>query len=93
MSFEWCVPVCDVVMFPNSRGSSGRERNDKPASSAPSRPGSLSLGGSGGSKEASDELSQEDPRREASDSPKLQGGDKAKSDRSRSRDSGEGFSC
>ncbi|KAG5282217.1 hypothetical protein AALO_G00053560 [Alosa alosa] len=71
----------------SSRGSSGRERNDKPASSTPSRPGSFSL--ASGGKEPSEELSQEEPRREAPDTPKLQGSaqDKAKPERSRSRDS------
>lgn len=91
---------CDLVMFSNSRGSSGRERNDKPASSTLSQPGSFSLGSGGsgsgsiggaGGKEPSEDLSPEEPRREVPDTPKLQGGaqHKAKSERSRSRDSGE----
>ncbi|KAL2104182.1 hypothetical protein ACEWY4_001050 [Coilia grayii] len=67
----------------SSRGSSGRERNDKPAGAVPSR---FSLGGG---KDVSDEPPQEDPRKEAPDMPKMQPGaqDKAKPERSRSRDS------
>lgn len=81
-------------MFPGSRGSSGRERNDKPAAAVTSR---FSLGdrggggGGGGGKEVSDEPAQEDVRKETPDAPKTAPApqDKAKPERSRSRDSGE----
>uniref|UniRef100_A0A671PGA0 Eukaryotic translation initiation factor 4 gamma 3-like n=1 Tax=Sinocyclocheilus anshuiensis TaxID=1608454 RepID=A0A671PGA0_9TELE len=54
-----------------SRGSSGRERNDKPLSAGPARTGPISLGSS--NKEAPEESVQEVSRRDsnASDTPKL----------------------
>uniref|UniRef100_A0A8B9JLU0 Eukaryotic translation initiation factor 4 gamma, 3b n=1 Tax=Astyanax mexicanus TaxID=7994 RepID=A0A8B9JLU0_ASTMX len=55
----------------SSRGSSGRERNDKPLSSGHPRPGPLSLAGAG--KEAPEEPPQEEVHKETqvADTPKL----------------------
>ncbi|XP_051517230.1 eukaryotic translation initiation factor 4 gamma 3-like isoform X3 [Myxocyprinus asiaticus] len=73
----------------SSRGSSGREHNDKPLSMDPTRTGTLSLGGS--NKEAPEESVQEVSRRDlnASDTPKLptSTADKSRLERSQSRES------
>ncbi|XP_030624145.1 eukaryotic translation initiation factor 4 gamma 3 isoform X1 [Chanos chanos] len=71
----------------SSRGSSGRERNDKPIGLVPSRSGSLSVSGS--AKDVQEEQPQEEPRRENPDTPKPPSSvaDKGKLERSRSRDS------
>lgn len=71
-----------------SRGSSGRERNDKPLSTGPARTGPISLGSS--NKEAPEESVQEVSRRD-SDTPKLPAStaDKSRLERSQSRESGE----
>uniref|UniRef100_A0A8C2HHS7 Eukaryotic translation initiation factor 4 gamma, 3b n=1 Tax=Cyprinus carpio TaxID=7962 RepID=A0A8C2HHS7_CYPCA len=72
-----------------SRGSSGRERNDKPLSVGPARTGPISLGSS--NKEAPEESVQEVSRRDsnASDTPKLHAStaDKSRLERSQSRES------
>lgn len=81
----WCV--CEFL----SRGSSGRERNDKPLSVGPTRTGPILLGSS--NKEAPEESVQEVSRRDsyASDTPKLPAStaDKSRLERSQSRESGE----
>uniref|UniRef100_A0A8C1G3I3 Eukaryotic translation initiation factor 4 gamma, 3b n=1 Tax=Cyprinus carpio TaxID=7962 RepID=A0A8C1G3I3_CYPCA len=74
--------VCQFL----SRGSSGRERNDKPLSTGPARTGPISLGSS--NKEAPEESVQEVSRRD-SDTPKLPAStaDKSRLERSQSRES------
>uniref|UniRef100_A0AAR2JGJ1 Eukaryotic translation initiation factor 4 gamma 3 n=1 Tax=Pygocentrus nattereri TaxID=42514 RepID=A0AAR2JGJ1_PYGNA len=71
------------------RGSSGRERNDKPLSSGPSRPGPPSVGGAG--KEAPEEPPQEEVHKETHvpDTPKLlpSTASRSKLERSQSRES------
>ncbi|XP_017565077.1 eukaryotic translation initiation factor 4 gamma 3 isoform X5 [Pygocentrus nattereri] len=73
----------------SSRGSSGRERNDKPLSSGPSRPGPPSVGGAG--KEAPEEPPQEEVHKETHvpDTPKLlpSTASRSKLERSQSRES------
>ncbi|KAK3518895.1 hypothetical protein QTP70_014938 [Hemibagrus guttatus] len=73
----------------SSRGSSGRERNDKPLTLGPSRSGPPSLGGSG--KEAAEEQTQEDIHKDTHipDTPKLQSStvSRSKLERSQSRES------
>ncbi|XP_073731303.1 eukaryotic translation initiation factor 4 gamma 3 isoform X3 [Misgurnus anguillicaudatus] len=73
-----------------SRGSSGRERNDKPLSAAPARTGPILVGSS--NKEAPEETIQEVSRRE-SDTPKLPAStaDKSRLDHSQSRESAVHF--
>uniref|UniRef100_A0A8B9JPL6 Eukaryotic translation initiation factor 4 gamma, 3b n=1 Tax=Astyanax mexicanus TaxID=7994 RepID=A0A8B9JPL6_ASTMX len=75
----------------SSRGSSGRERNDKPLSSGHPRPGPLSLAGAG--KEAPEEPPQEEVHKETqvADTPKLlpSTASRSKLERSQSRESGE----
>uniref|UniRef100_A0A8C2BDX1 Eukaryotic translation initiation factor 4 gamma, 3b n=1 Tax=Cyprinus carpio TaxID=7962 RepID=A0A8C2BDX1_CYPCA len=72
-----------------SRGSSGRERIDRPLSAGPARTGPISLGSS--NKEAPEESVQEVSRRDsnASDTPKLHAStaDKSRLERSQSRES------
>lgn len=79
--------VCEFL----SRGSSGRERNDKPLSVGPARTGPISLGSS--NKDAPEESVQEVFRRDsnASDTPKLPAStaDKSRLEQSQSRESGE----
>ncbi|XP_073795005.1 eukaryotic translation initiation factor 4 gamma 3 isoform X9 [Danio rerio] len=64
-------PDFDSRRVLGSRGSSGRERNDKPLSAGPARTGPISLSSS--NKETPEELVQEVSRRDsnASDTPKL----------------------
>ncbi|XP_022533176.2 eukaryotic translation initiation factor 4 gamma 3 isoform X3 [Astyanax mexicanus] len=73
----------------SSRGSSGRERNDKPLSSGHPRPGPLSLAGAG--KEAPEEPPQEEVHKETqvADTPKLLSStaSRSKLERSQSRES------
>uniref|UniRef100_A0A8B9JNF9 Eukaryotic translation initiation factor 4 gamma, 3b n=1 Tax=Astyanax mexicanus TaxID=7994 RepID=A0A8B9JNF9_ASTMX len=73
----------------SSRGSSGRERNDKPLSSGHPRPGPLSLAGAG--KEAPEEPPQEEVHKETqvADTPKLlpSTASRSKLERSQSRES------
>lgn len=71
-----------------SRGSSGRERNDKPLSAGPARTGPLSSGSS--NKEAPEESIQDVSRRD-SDTPKLPANtaDQSRLEHSQSRESGE----
>uniref|UniRef100_A0A3B1KG78 Eukaryotic translation initiation factor 4 gamma 3 n=1 Tax=Astyanax mexicanus TaxID=7994 RepID=A0A3B1KG78_ASTMX len=75
----------------SSRGSSGRERNDKPLSSGHPRPGPLSLAGAG--KEAPEEPPQEEVHKvtQVADTPKLlpSTASRSKLERSQSRESGE----
>lgn len=77
-------------MFP-SRGSSGRERNDKPLTLGPSRSGPPSVGGT--AKEAAEELPQEEIPKDTHvpDTPKPQPStaSRSKLERSQSRESGE----
>ncbi|XP_026776818.3 eukaryotic translation initiation factor 4 gamma 3 isoform X4 [Pangasianodon hypophthalmus] len=72
-----------------SRGSSGRERSDKPLTLGPSRSGPLSLGGPG--KEAAEEPLQEEVHKDTHipDTPKLQpsAASRSKLERSQSRES------
>uniref|UniRef100_A0A8C2PZC2 Eukaryotic translation initiation factor 4 gamma, 3b n=1 Tax=Cyprinus carpio TaxID=7962 RepID=A0A8C2PZC2_CYPCA len=69
-------PDFDARRVLSSRGSSGRERNDKPLSVGPARTGPISLGSS--NKEAPEESVQEVSRRD-SDTPKLPAGTADKS--------------
>ncbi|XP_050952465.1 eukaryotic translation initiation factor 4 gamma 3 isoform X5 [Labeo rohita] len=82
-------PDFDARRVLSSRGSSGRERNDKPLSAGPARTGPISLGSS--NKEAPEESVQEVSRRDsnASDTPKLPAStaDKSRLERSQSRES------
>uniref|UniRef100_A0A8C2ENV0 Eukaryotic translation initiation factor 4 gamma, 3b n=1 Tax=Cyprinus carpio TaxID=7962 RepID=A0A8C2ENV0_CYPCA len=82
-------PDFDARRVLSSRGSSGRERNDKPLSVGPARTGPISLGSS--NKEAPEESVQEVSRRDsnASDTPKLHAStaDKSRLERSQSRES------
>uniref|UniRef100_A0A673JLF5 Eukaryotic translation initiation factor 4 gamma 3-like n=1 Tax=Sinocyclocheilus rhinocerous TaxID=307959 RepID=A0A673JLF5_9TELE len=82
-------PDFDARRVLSSRGSSGRERNDKPLSAGPARTGSISLGSS--NKEAPEESVQEVSCRDsnASDTPKLPAStaDKSRLERSQSRES------
>uniref|UniRef100_A0A8C2EP48 Eukaryotic translation initiation factor 4 gamma, 3b n=1 Tax=Cyprinus carpio TaxID=7962 RepID=A0A8C2EP48_CYPCA len=82
-----CLYLCVCEFL--SRGSSGRERNDKPLSVGPARTGPISLGSS--NKEAPEESVQEVSRRDsnASDTPKLHAStaDKSRLERSQSRES------
>uniref|UniRef100_A0A9J8BEC5 Eukaryotic translation initiation factor 4 gamma, 3b n=1 Tax=Cyprinus carpio carpio TaxID=630221 RepID=A0A9J8BEC5_CYPCA len=79
-------PDFDARRVLSSRGSSGRERNDKPLSTGPARTGPISLGSS--NKEAPEESVQEVSRRD-SDTPKLPAStaDKSRLERSQSRES------
>lgn len=74
-----------------SRGSLGRERNDKPLTLGPSKSGPPSLGGAG--KETVEEQTQEDVNRDTHipDTPKLQSStaSRSKLERSQSRESGK----
>lgn len=87
--------ACLSVPLFLSRGSSGRERNDKPLSSGPSRPGSSSVAGAG--KEAPEEPPQEEVHKETNvpDTPKLlpSTASRSKLERSQSRESGESRMC
>lgn len=89
MEIHECLFLCVCEFL--SRGSSGRERNDKPLSADPARTGPISLGSS--NKEAPEESVQEMSRRDsnASDTPKLPAStaDKSSLERSQSRESGE----
>uniref|UniRef100_A0A671PAV7 Eukaryotic translation initiation factor 4 gamma 3-like n=1 Tax=Sinocyclocheilus anshuiensis TaxID=1608454 RepID=A0A671PAV7_9TELE len=69
--FQLFYSLCRIFWLYTSRGSSGRERNDKPLSAGPARTGPISLGSS--NKEAPEESVQEVSRRDsnASDTPKL----------------------
>ncbi|XP_067302401.1 eukaryotic translation initiation factor 4 gamma 3 isoform X4 [Pseudorasbora parva] len=82
-------PDFDARRVLSSRGSSGRERNDKPSSVGPARTGPISLGSS--NKEAPEESVQEVSRRDsnASDTPKLPANtaDKSRLEHSQSRES------
>ncbi|XP_052397273.1 eukaryotic translation initiation factor 4 gamma 3 isoform X5 [Carassius gibelio] len=82
-------PDSDARRVLSSRGSSGRERNEKPLSAGPARTGPISLGSS--NKEAPEESVQEVSRRDsnASDSPKLPAStaDNSRLERSQSRES------
>ncbi|XP_051735410.1 eukaryotic translation initiation factor 4 gamma 3 isoform X7 [Ctenopharyngodon idella] len=82
-------PDFDARRVLSSRGSSGRERNDKPLSVGPTRTGPILLGSS--NKEAPEESVQEVSRRDsyASDTPKLPAStaDKSRLERSQSRES------
>ncbi|XP_067228544.1 eukaryotic translation initiation factor 4 gamma 3 isoform X2 [Chanodichthys erythropterus] len=82
-------PDFDARRVLSSRGSSGRERNDKPLSMGPTRTGPILLGSS--NKEAPEESVQEVSRRDsyASDTPKLPAStaDKSRLERSQSRES------
>ncbi|XP_052449626.1 eukaryotic translation initiation factor 4 gamma 3 isoform X2 [Carassius gibelio] len=82
-------PDFDARKVLSSRGSSGRERNDKPLSAGPARTGPVSLGSS--NKEAPEESAQEVSRRDsnASDTPKLPAStaDNSRLERSQSRES------
>ncbi|XP_043080532.1 eukaryotic translation initiation factor 4 gamma 3 isoform X1 [Puntigrus tetrazona] len=82
-------PDFDARRVLSSRGSSGRERNDKPLSAGPARTGPISLSSS--NKEAPEESAQEVSRRDsnASDTPKLPAStaDKSRLERSQSRES------
>uniref|UniRef100_A0A9R1SNR2 Eukaryotic translation initiation factor 4 gamma, 3b n=2 Tax=Cyprinus carpio TaxID=7962 RepID=A0A9R1SNR2_CYPCA len=84
-------PDFDARRVLSSRGSSGRERIDRPLSAGPARTGPISLGSS--NKEAPEESVQEVSRRDsnASDTPKLHAStaDKSRLERSQSRESGE----
>lgn len=84
------IKMCICCVFP-SRGSLGRERNDKPSLLGPSRSGPPSVGGPG--KEAAEEQTQEDVHKDmhVSDTLKLQSGtaSEGKLERSQSRESGE----
>ena len=79
-----------------SRGSTGREKNDKPLQPAAARPNTFMRGGS--SKDLLDNQSQEEQRREMLETVKqLTGGmdverSSAEAERSRTRESGEGLS-
>ncbi|XP_057176111.1 eukaryotic translation initiation factor 4 gamma 3 isoform X2 [Triplophysa rosa] len=79
-------PDFDARRVLSSRGSSGRERNDKPLSAGPARTGPLSSGS--GNKEAPEESIQEVSRRD-SDTPKLPANtaDKSRLEHSQSRES------
>lgn len=81
-------------MFP-SRGSSGRERNDKPLTLGPSRSGPPSVGGPG--KEAAEDHQQEEVHKDMHvlDTPKLQpsAASRGKLECSQSRESGEPLFC
>uniref|UniRef100_A0A8C1HJS6 Eukaryotic translation initiation factor 4 gamma, 3b n=2 Tax=Cyprinus carpio TaxID=7962 RepID=A0A8C1HJS6_CYPCA len=83
-------PDFDARRVLSSRGSSGRERIDRPLSAGPARTGPISLGSS--NKEAPEESVQEVSRRDsnASDTPKLHAStaDKSRLERSQSRESG-----
>uniref|UniRef100_A0A8C1C0E1 Eukaryotic translation initiation factor 4 gamma, 3b n=1 Tax=Cyprinus carpio carpio TaxID=630221 RepID=A0A8C1C0E1_CYPCA len=78
--------LCRIFCLYTFRGSSGRERNDKPLSTGPARTGPISLGSS--NKEAPEESVQEVSRRD-SDTPKLPAStaDKSRLERSQSRES------
>uniref|UniRef100_A0A8C2BFA6 Eukaryotic translation initiation factor 4 gamma, 3b n=1 Tax=Cyprinus carpio TaxID=7962 RepID=A0A8C2BFA6_CYPCA len=82
-------PDFDARRVLSSRGSSGRERIDRPLSAGPARTGPISLGSS--NKEAPEESVQEVSRRDsnASDTPKLHAStaDKSRLERSQSRES------
>uniref|UniRef100_A0A672L7J8 Eukaryotic translation initiation factor 4 gamma 3-like n=1 Tax=Sinocyclocheilus grahami TaxID=75366 RepID=A0A672L7J8_SINGR len=82
-------PDFDARRVLSSRGSSGRERNDKALSTGPARTGPISLGSS--NKEAPEESVQEVSRRDsnASDTPRLPAStaDKSRLERSQSRES------
>ncbi|XP_039507996.1 eukaryotic translation initiation factor 4 gamma 3 isoform X3 [Pimephales promelas] len=82
-------PDFDARRVLSSRGSSGRERNDKPLSVGPARTGPISLGSS--NKDAPEESVQEVFRRDsnASDTPKLPAStaDKSRLEHSQSRES------
>uniref|UniRef100_A0A673JK48 Eukaryotic translation initiation factor 4 gamma 3-like n=1 Tax=Sinocyclocheilus rhinocerous TaxID=307959 RepID=A0A673JK48_9TELE len=69
--FQLFYSLCRIFWLYTFRGSSGRERNDKPLSAGPARTGSISLGSS--NKEAPEESVQEVSCRDsnASDTPKL----------------------
>ncbi|XDV45939.1 hypothetical protein PO909_013939 [Leuciscus waleckii] len=82
-------PEFDARRVLSSRGSSGRERNDKPSSVGPTRTGPISLGSS--NKDVPEESVQEVFRRDsnASDTPKLPAStaDKSRLEHSQSRES------
>ncbi|KAK7128843.1 hypothetical protein R3I94_017167 [Phoxinus phoxinus] len=82
-------PDVDARRVLSSRGSSGRERNDKPLSVGPARTGPISLGST--NKDAPEESVQEVLRRDsnASDTPKLPAStaDKSRLEHSQSRES------
>ncbi|XP_056304697.1 eukaryotic translation initiation factor 4 gamma 3 [Danio aesculapii] len=82
-------PDFDARRVLGSRGSSGRERNDKPLSAGPARTGPILLSSS--NKETPEELVQEVSRRDsnASDTPKLpiSTADKSRLENSQSRES------
>uniref|UniRef100_A0A671NFN7 Eukaryotic translation initiation factor 4 gamma 3-like n=1 Tax=Sinocyclocheilus anshuiensis TaxID=1608454 RepID=A0A671NFN7_9TELE len=82
-------PDFDARRVLSSRGSSGRERDDKALSTGPARTGPISLGSS--NKEAPEESVQEVSRRDsnASDTPRLPAStaDKSRLERSQSRES------
>ncbi|CAM4679691.1 unnamed protein product [Leuciscus chuanchicus] len=82
-------PDFDARRVLSSRGSSGRERNDKPSSVGPTRTGPISLGSS--NKDVPEESAQEVFRRDsnASDTPQLPAStaDKSRLEHSQSRES------
>lgn len=84
------LKMCVRCVF-SSRGSLGRERNDKPLTLGPTRSGPPSVGGAG--KEVVEELPQEEVHKDSHvpDTPKLQPStaSRGKLERSQSRESGE----
>lgn len=93
MEIHECLFLCVCEFL--SRGSSGRERNDKPLSAGPTQTGPITLGSS--NKEAPEESVQEVSRRDSNASDKLPAStaDKSRLERSQSGESGEphGYPC